>query len=119
MMIARDGQTLVDRYAVPGLALFLVGQAVTGVIWGSRLETRVTTIEQRGSPAIDHLSRDIATLKFQIMEIERRMPRTEEAVHRMLVVEDRQRSVIEQLKQNADKMDSMLNELRKHMQEKN
>lgn len=51
-----------------GVIAFLLLQATVAVVWGARLEGRVYTIEQRGSPqtdALDHRLTVVETLLTQ------------------------------------------------------
>lgn len=68
----------------------ITGSGIAGIVWGVTLANRVTTIEERGSPQVDKL--------------EKRLTR----------VEERQSIVLETLKSNGAKLDSISEELRKH-----
>lgn len=73
-----------------GTFTVLAVQAILIIIWGVRLDSRVDTIEQRGTPGLAVIER------------------------RLTIAEDRQRTVLEYIKDNSKKIDRIVDELRSH-----
>lgn len=64
------------------------------IVWGAHLDARVRTLEERGSP--------------QVSEINTRLTR----------VEERQKTVIEILRTNSDRLEGLSQELKRHETDK-
>lgn len=77
------------------LVTFLIFQTVALIIWGVHLDSRVATVEARGSPQVSALA------------------------DRMTRVEVTQSNLLSLLHDNATKMDKMLDELHQHEIRKN
>jgi hypothetical protein len=75
----------------PAVVIFLVVQSVALVIWGTRMDARLTAIEQFGSPAMINMQARIA------------------------VIETRQQNVISVLGENGRKMDGVTDLLQRHL----
>lgn len=73
------------------LIVFLICQAGLLIVWGARLETRVVTLETRGSPQVEAL------------------------IQQLTIVQERQQGVIKKLDSNADRMDELRGLLLKHL----
>lgn len=78
----------IERYGLIAIVLFLIGQTIAAVIWGAKLETRVEVMEVRGPPASDGFAQ------------------------RLILMEERQRIMTEQLRQNTDKLNNLIDGLR-------
>jgi hypothetical protein len=74
----------------PGFIIFAVLQTVGLVIWGTRMDSRVSAIEQFGSPAMISMQARVA------------------------VIETRQQNVITVLGENGRKMDNITDMLQRH-----
>jgi hypothetical protein len=79
----------------PAVVIFLVVQSVALVIWGTRMDARLTAIEQFGSPAMINMQARVA------------------------VIETRQQNVISVLGENGRKMDSVIDLMQRHFAKEN
>ena len=70
--------------------LVLAAQAILIMIWGVKLDSRVNAIENRGSPQVENIER------------------------RLSLFEERQRIVIQSLKENSIKLDAISEALQRH-----
>lgn len=73
-----------------GFVVILLVQAVFIIIWGVRLDSRVDTIEHRGSPQLELVQQ------------------------RLTLFEERQNYVMTTLRNNSAKLDNISEELKKH-----
>jgi hypothetical protein len=104
-----------------GLAAGFVVQTAVVVIWGASLTSRVSNIEQRGSPQAASLESRVIACELRDQEQSRALVKVDEtnirlsAVENKLnIVQERQNTVVENQRGMLGKIDAIIENLRKH-----
>lgn len=91
MMVGRSADGSIFRRGSVPIMLFLIAQTIAAVVWAT-------------------------TLQEQVKDLRNRIPKLEQYSMRQILIEERQRVVIETLRDNALKLNTISKELREHLE---